>query len=123
VDPLLVVPRVRVVVHLVCRFDFRVSGSGFRVSGSGFRVPGSGFRVPGFGFRVPGLEFGVVGVGDRGWGAGFRVEGLGLGVTSESWNISVEISLACPRQATRHNFSSSLLFSSLELSDKKVYEP
>ena len=71
------------------------SGIGFRVSGFGFRVSGFGFRVSGLGFRVAGLEFSGVLIKRS------RSPGRGHGPVT----------------------SSSLLLSSLELSDTQVYEP
>jgi len=74
---------------------FRVSGSGFQVQGFGFRVLAFGFRVSGFGFRVQ--EF------------GFRVQASRVCV---------------PGFGVYRGFSpSSVLLSSLQLSDAKVYEP
>jgi len=75
----------------------RTFSLGFGVQGSGFRVQGSGFRVQGSGSRVQGAGFRVQGSGFRVQGAGFRVQ--------------------------EFFFFSSLLISSLELSDTKVYAP
>jgi len=91
-----------------------------RVSGFGIRVLGFGIRGLGFEFRVSGFEFRVWGYGtsapppacgvSRDWGSrdgGKRCNDLAVGLV--------------PRE--HPHSSSSLLLSSLELSDTKVYEP
>ena len=72
-----------------------IQGSGFRVQGSGFRVQGSGFRVQGSRFRFQGTAAPAA-----------RTAPAGLARTRKSTSLSL-----------------SLLRSSLELSDSKVYEP
>ena len=76
----------------------RGKGFGFCVSGLWFRVSVFVFRVSCFGVWVSGFVFRVLGFVFR-----IRVSGLGFKVSGF--------------------FSSSLLLSSLELSDTQVYEP
>jgi len=116
------------------RLACRLQGSGYRVQGTGFRVQGSGYRVQGTGFS--GWWFSVCGSGSclrliDSCITQLKAQGASR-TCSESKEEEEEVwSLGCGvpehgRAAGRWSFgisSSSLLLSSLELRDTKVYAP
>jgi len=108
----------------------RVRGPGFRVQGSGFRVQVPGFRIQGAGCRIQGSGF-------RAQGSGFRIQGeaafsfsscgsrisllSGLGrsqlLALPHSGSPIIIKSTCWDCAENPSSSSSVLLSSLELSD------